>query len=50
MNNKYAKTFATDLKQRLAGKKHPKTQLHLLELIEYTTINSGRALHNEYNN
>lgn len=22
----------------------------LLELIEYTTVNSGRALHNEYNN
>lgn len=49
-NNKNAKYFASNLKQLIQAKKHPKTQLALLELIEYSTVKSGRALHNEYNN
>ena len=49
-NNKNAKYFATSLKQLIQANKHPKTQIAFLELIEYTTLKTGRALHNEYNN
>lgn len=43
------KPFVNLIKTKLSSAKHPKSQLLLLELIEYTTCKCGQTLHNEYN-
>jgi len=49
-NNNNAKYFASRIRQLLSSKKSPNVQYNILDIIEFTTIHSGRALHNEYNN
>lgn len=49
-NNLTAKYFAGRIKQLISSKTNPKIQLNIFEIIEYTTVNCGTALHNEYNN
>ena len=44
-----SKEFIRLIKSNLSGRKHPKSQLLVLELIEFTTCKCTNALHNEYN-
>lgn len=43
------KEFSRLLKSKLASSKHPRTQMMVLEMIEFTTCKCGSALHNEFN-
>ncbi len=48
-NKTLPRRFVALVKSNLSGRKHHKTQLLILELLEYTTINCNMSLHNEYN-
>ena len=43
------KQFAALIKTKLAQIKFPRSQIHLLNIIEMTTARCGQQLHNEYN-